>query len=214
MLIIRSRLGHDMKSSITRHNKSFLKSGISVRLIATVVVVTGCQGDDLKPSERSTPPATATVPLGVHQPDELVSAAKDVVAFLQGGGHFDRINLADTIALYVSPEGGGNHVTLTRDVLADPANWKVAALGSRTTYSLVPPKTLTKLTSRVGRHFNCLDYPLSSRFEHLAPLPHVGIKLEPNAGSSCLQTWNLTLVFDPEKRPPTLVAAVYDQWEW
>jgi hypothetical protein len=24
----------------------------------------------------------------------------------------------------------------------------------------------------------------------------------------------LTLVFDPRERPPVLVAAVYDQWEW
>jgi hypothetical protein len=31
---------------------------------------------------------------------------------------------------------------------------------------------------------------------------------------SCLQTRNVTFVFDPNKKPPTLVAAVYDQWEW
>ena len=31
---------------------------------------------------------------------------------------------------------------------------------------------------------------------------------------SCLQTRNLTLVFDPDEKPPTLIAAVYDQWEW
>ncbi len=61
---------------------------------------------------------------------------------------------------------------------------------------------------------NCAEYPLSSRFPELARLPHVGTKLEPGDASSCLQTWNLTLVFDPNQRPPTLVAAVYDQWEW
>jgi hypothetical protein len=33
-------------------------------------------------------------------------------------------------------------------------------------------------------------------------------------GESCLQTRNLTLVFDPNRTPPTLIAAVYDQWEW
>ena len=185
-----------------------------VRLTATAVVLAACVGDDPKPSQRSAPPDTATTPLGAHQPDELLAAAKDVIAFLQSGENFDRIHVADTVALYVSPEGGGSHVALTRNSLADRANWKVAAPRNGPSYSLVPPKTLTKLTSRVGRHFNCLDYPLSSRFENLSRLPHVGTKLEPDRASSCLQTWNLTLVFDPEKRPPTLVAAVYDQWEW
>jgi hypothetical protein len=31
---------------------------------------------------------------------------------------------------------------------------------------------------------------------------------------SCLQVWNVTFVFDPKARPPRLVAAVYDQFEW
>ena len=214
MLLMSSRLRDDMESSISRHNNFFVKAELNVRQLATVVVMAACMGDDAKPAQRSTPPDTAALALGTHQAHELVAAAKDVVAFLEGGGHFDRIHLADTVDLYVSPEGGGNHSTLSRDALAVPTNWKVAAPKNGTTYSLVPPKTLTKLTSRVGRHFNCLDYPLSSRFEHLARLPHVGIKLEPDGASSCLQTWNLTLVFDPEKRPPTVVAAVYDQWEW
>lgn len=38
--------------------------------------------------------------------------------------------------------------------------------------------------------------------------------LEPPIPESCLKSWNLTLVFDPRERPPVLVAAVYDQWEW
>jgi len=31
---------------------------------------------------------------------------------------------------------------------------------------------------------------------------------------SCVQSWNLTLVFDPKQKPPTVIAAVYDQYEW
>ncbi|MDQ3949030.1 MAG: hypothetical protein M3282_01660, partial [Gemmatimonadota bacterium] len=72
----------------------------------------------------------------------------------------------------------------------------------------------SRLTTRVGRHLNCAEYPLSSRFPELARLPHVGTKLDPGEGSSCLQTRNVTFVFDPDAKPPTLVAVVYDQWEW
>jgi hypothetical protein len=70
------------------------------------------------------------------------------------------------------------------------------------------------LTTRVGRHFNCLEYPLSSRYPELARLPHVGARLEPADAGSCLQSWNLTFVYDAGPRPPVLVAVVRDQWEW
>ena len=69
------------------------------------------------------------------------------------------------------------------------------------------------LTTRAGRHLNCLDYPLSATFPALARLPHVGTMLSYGT-ASCLQTWTLTVVFDPHARPRTLVAAVYDQFEW
>jgi hypothetical protein len=59
---------------------------------------------------------------------------------------------------------------------------------------------------------NCREYPLSSRNGELAWFPHVGVMLA--YGTGCLQTRNLTLVFDPNEKPPTLIAAVYDQWEW
>jgi hypothetical protein len=78
----------------------------------------------------------------------------------------------------------------------------------------VPPHRLTKLTVKEGRHFNCLEYPLASRFPELAKLPHVGVKLEPDTARSCLQSWNATFVFDASAQSPRLVAAVYDQWEW
>ena len=141
----------------------------------------------------------------------LDSAAKAIVAFLQGKRAFDAISLADTVILYLSPEGGGTRATFTRDSLRAPARWTVQS-GARK-YSLVPP-TWTRMTTRPGRHFNCHEYPLMSRFPHLGMQPHVGVKLEPGTTGSCLQTWNTTFVFDTTAGPPRLVAAVYDQWEW
>lgn len=70
------------------------------------------------------------------------------------------------------------------------------------------------MTTQVGSHLNCRIYPLASRYEELARLPHVGTMLEPPDGDTCLETWSLTVVFDPAVRTPTMVAAVYDQWEW
>lgn len=83
-------------------------------------------------------------------------------------------------------------------------------------YSFVPHPRLTVLTTRVGRHLNCMEFALSSIAPELAALPHVGTMLSLPAAEyeSCLNTWNVTLVFDSAAKPPTLVAAVYDQWEW
>jgi hypothetical protein len=72
---------------------------------------------------------------------------------------------------------------------------------------------MTKLTTKVGRHFDCNEQSLATRFPRLAERPHVGTMLEPANRTSCLQTWNVTFVFDTNSRP-RLVAAVYDQWEW
>jgi hypothetical protein len=143
----------------------------------------------------------------------LEQAAKDIVGFLRGDVGFDSIRLADTVTLYLSPEGGGTRVAFTREQLRAPSNWVLhSGLG---TYSFVPPQRLTKLTAKAGRHFNCGEYPLASRFRELATLPHVGVALDPDDRTSCLQTWNATFVFDDSgAQPPRLVAAVYDQWEW
>jgi hypothetical protein len=161
---------------------------------------------------RPPDPMPDSAPLGAHRPAELEEAATQIIRFLRGEVGFERIRLADTVTLYVSPEGGGTRTALTRQQLRDRSNWKVPVLGIEP--SLVPPQGLTRLTTRVGRHFNCREYPLSSRFAELARLPHVGTRLDRGQESSCLQAWNLTFVFDPDERPPTLVAAVYDQWEW
>ena len=60
---------------------------------------------------------------------------------------------------------------------------------------------------------NCREQPLERKFPRLARFPHVGTMLEPERARSCLQTWNMTFVFDTSEGP-RLIAAVYDQWEW
>ena len=72
---------------------------------------------------------------------------------------------------------------------------------------------MTKLTTKVGRHFNCIEQSLATKAPLLAQLRHVGTLLELPNRTSCLQTWNVTFVFDSTD-VPRLVAAVYDQWEW
>jgi hypothetical protein len=72
---------------------------------------------------------------------------------------------------------------------------------------------MSKLTTKVGRHLNCREQPLAAKFPQLAHLPHVGTMLQPENFGSCLQTWNMTFVFDTSTRP-RLVAVAYDQWEW
>ena len=142
----------------------------------------------------------------------LERAAREIVAFLNGEVGFEKISLADTVVLYLSPEGGGTRASFARENLSTPSRWVIRS--GRQSYSFVPPRTLTKMTVKAGRHFNCAEYGLASRFSDLATLPHVGVKLEPETSSSCLQSWNATFVFDTIERSPRLVAAVYDQWEW
>jgi hypothetical protein len=148
------------------------------------------------------------------QADTLERIAKEIVGFLRGDADFENIRsrLADTVALYLTPEGGGTAVGYLREHLRAPANWVIVS--DHGTYSFVPPRQLTKLTVKEGHHFNCLEYSLASRFPALAGAVHVGVKLEPDRRTSCLETWNATFIFDWSTGPARLVAAVYDQWEW
>jgi hypothetical protein len=136
------------------------------------------------------------------------------VGFLRGEVSFSRIRLADTVTLHLGREEGGTRRAVARDLLRDPSNWSVPSPSLRMTYAFVPPRSLTVLTTRLGRHLNCMDYALSATSPELAALPHVGTTLKPPEFGSCLQTWNLTVVFDAERKPPTVVAAIYDQPEW
>ena len=178
------------------------------------VLAVGACGDRGEPpatSDTSAASADAGTSGAIPAP-ELEAAARDVIAFLRGELPFDEIEVADSVTLFVAPEGGGTRSAFAREQLRDASSWVVTSPEGRR--SLVPLTGLDSMTMRVGRHLNCMEYPLSTRFAELAALPHVGVKLERAGDGNCLQTWNLTLVFDSTARPPRLVAAVYDQWEW
>jgi hypothetical protein len=143
----------------------------------------------------------------------LERAARLVVAFLASDVEFEDIRLADTVELRLAPDGGGTRVRVSRDSLRNPLAWRLRAGDAY--YSFVPPRLLTRMTTKVGRHFNCQEYALATRAPDLARAPHVGVKLEPGTPESCLQSWNATFVFDTTGvERPVLVAAIYDQWEW
>ena len=152
-----------------------------------------------------------SVPATPAEASELEVAGRTVIRFLQGRVPFDSVALADTVTLHVAPEGGGGSTAYARDQLRSPSSWKVVS-GSRS-FSLVPPAGSGTLTTKTSRHFNCMEYDLATRSPELSRLPHVGAKLQPGDAASCLESWNLTLVFD-SLRQPRLVAALYDQWEW
>lgn len=143
----------------------------------------------------------------------LAAAAEEVVGFLRGDVPFERLRLADTVTLRLAPEGGGASRALPGAALRDLSSWTIRA-GSGQTYSLVPFNGPAELTLREGRHLNCMEGSLASVAPELESLPHVGTMLRPPGATSCLQSWNLTLVFEPGSDPPSLLAAVYDQWEW
>lgn len=154
---------------------------------------------------------TSAVPSTRAEASELEAAGRTVIRFLQGRVPFDSVAIADTVTLHVAPEGGGASTTYTREQLRDPSSWTVVSGGQ--SLKLVPPAANATLTTKTSRHFNCMEYDLASRSPELARLPHVGTKLQPADAASCLQSWNLTLVFDSTTQP-RLVAALYDQWEW
>jgi hypothetical protein len=184
-------------------------------LILVLALATwSCAGGSDTDSETEAARPPTPEPAWTHHPDDLTRAAVNIIGFLRDSIAFREISVADTVTLYLTPEGGGDRVSIPREQLSDRTNWRIASADGRTTYSLVPPPGNTELTTRVGRHLNCLEYPLSSRHVDLPDLPHVGTMLTPPGQRSCLQSWNVTLVFDTEEGPPRLRAAVYDQWEW
>jgi len=144
-------------------------------------------------------------------PARLDSAARRIVEFLRGKDRFEQIELADSVTLYVDPEGGGGRATFGKEQLRNPLEWRVRSGGR--VISLAPPAAMTRLTTKVGRQVNCREQPLERNFPRLAQLPHVGTMLEPERARSCLQTWNMTFVFDTSEGP-RLIAAIYGQWEW
>lgn len=205
------------------------KTEASIRTLACLLLVSSCERDRPKPSDEADTVSRAAVPdtaparrvsQSAHRPEELVTAATEIVGFLRGQIPFDRLRLADTVTLQLSREGGGTPRRIARERLRNRRSWTVRSSdlphAPGMMYSFVPHERLTVLTTRAGRHLKCREYNLSSVAPELAGLPHVGTTLSPPAAEyeSCLNTWNVTFVFDSVAKPPTLVAAVYDQWEW
>jgi hypothetical protein len=178
----------------------------TIALLASALAAGACGSND-----RSRGADTSATPAAVSIASPLDSAARQVVSFLRGEAPFASIVLADTVSLYLGKEGGGTRKTVTPDQLRRPSAWSVQSRAG--TFSFVPPRTHTRLTMKPGAHFICTERQLAASFPQLASLPHVGVLLEPEKRDSCLQTWNVTFVFD-NNESPRLVAAVYDQWEW
>lgn len=187
---------------------------IAVVTALTFVVATSCADQPLG-STSEVSPASTPAPTGVHTEAELEEAAREIVSFLRGRSQlssFRHTRFAQTVTLVLAPEGGGDQSEKGRDKLADIVNWKVHSESLDADYRFAPPDGNADVDVSVGRHRNCLEYEMSSRAEDFSDLPHVGVTLR--YGDGCLQTWNLSFVFDPSRRPPTLIAVVYDQWEW
>ena len=146
-------------------------------------------------------------------PTQRLDAAATVAArFLAGYEPFDKLDLADTVDLYIAPDGGGGRARIPREVLRDPKAWQVESGGR--VRSIAPNGLRTRVITAVGRYMNCQPSDLKTRFPQLAAVPHVGVRLEPPRVKSCLQTWNATFLFDTTGGRTRIVGAVYDQWEW
>jgi hypothetical protein len=182
----------------------------SLPIIFTTMI--GCSGGSHTIPDSTLAATTDTASVFRDRGQELERAAKELVGFLRDDVAFETIRLADTVVLYLSPEGGGTRTAFSRDQLRRPSQWVLRS--GRQTYAFVPSPSLKKMTAKSGSHFKCLEYQLASLFPELAELPHVGVKLEPDSAGSCLESWNATFVFEESAQPPRLVAAVYDQWEW
>ncbi len=190
-------------------------------LLALAILVLGaaCRSDDSSAQIQTPSPSPHIAETKVHQPADLVDAALALVGFLQGSVGYDQIALADQVALHLAEEnlnpGGQNPRILSADALRDPRNWQIFSPITEITYEFAPPANLEVVHAVVGRHFECLETTLAEHnLDALGSLPHVGTMLYPENGNTCLQSWNLTFVFDPVLQPPTLVAVVYAQWEW
>jgi hypothetical protein len=182
------------------------------KLLLMAPVLAGCTG----PGQDGAPAGSdmsQPTRISVSRAEAFVAAAEMVIEFLQGDGELGALSLSDTVTMYLARESGGGVAKVAASDLRDRSSWRIPSYGGHT-YVLVPPASLSGLTTRFGRHMKCFEYDLAYEFPELAPLPHVGTRLDPEDMTSCLQTWNLTLVFAADTLPPKLTAVVYDQWEW
>jgi hypothetical protein len=196
-----------------------MRRHIEATLWATCVFLAACGGKEPAPkasdSAVSAAPAVTTAdtvttpaPAAVAPLD---SAARAVLAFLRREKAFSTIVLADSVEIYVGKDAGGTRTMYAREELQRPSMWVGRSkLGN---YKFAPPSTHVVSSVKRGVHFNCTERKLAESFPQLARRPHVGVMLEPEFRENCMQTWNVTFVFDDSIKP-RLIAAVYDQFEW
>ena len=168
------------------------------------LLLIGCSGDATRVAVPAASPS--------DERSALTSAAADVVTFLQGDLAFEELEVAPVVSLHLVLDG--TRADVPRDELRSLGRWQVRSQTSGADYSFVPPEDATGLELREGRHFNCLEYDLASRPGNLGDLPHVGATMTSGDPTSCLNSWNVTFLFDSAAESPRLVGAVYDQWEW
>lgn len=182
-----------------------IEGSVAVRLCATIALAACSTGDP--PAEL---PGAGSGAAGgtVHAFAYLEDEVDRLLAFLQGEGPFPEALLADSVVLRLAPEGGGDAAAFAREELGSPDAWRIEH------HSLQPPQGYRHRTITPGLHTNCRAVELESRFPELARFPHVGVRLARSEAADCLQTWNVTFVFDEDARAPRLTAVVYDQWEW
>ena len=144
---------------------------------------------------------------------ELEGAARRIIGFLRAEVPFDSVSLADSVEFRIAPEGGGASRRTGRDALREVRAWTVGE-GTRRV-RLVPPARYSAMTTAVGRHYRCQAQDLAPVAPDWAQRPHVGVLLQPSEdASSCLQSWNVTFVFDTAGGSPRLAGVLHDQWEW
>ena len=183
------------------------------KFIVIALLLCAC-ADDAPPAEQPAAVDTTTAQPATPDPDEqLRVATRNIIGFLSGQAPFDSIDVADSVTLYMNPEGTVIQRALTREQLRDTANWSLR--WGRGDYPIAPPRPPSEVQMRVGRHFSCLaESDLATVMPQLAAQPHVGVRVVPQGGDSCIQVWNSTFVFDTSTARPRLVAVVYDQFEW
>ena len=176
-------------------------------IVAAILAATACGQLD---SDASSNGPRAEVAADTATPDYeyLRDEALLLVEFLRGRAPLDTALLADSITLYIAPEGGGAQRRTAKQQLRRRAEWRVGQA------TFLPSDGLTQLTLRPGAHFRCLPTSLGNLYPALAGTPHIGAMLASPATEGCMHTWNLTLLFNDDLERPVLTAVVYDQWEW
>lgn len=193
-----------------------------LRTLALILGLTvggsGCSAPDAERPAGEAPP-DAERPAGevlpdaaggatVHEYAHLEDEVDHLLEFLGGDAPLRHGLLADSVTLYIAPEGGGETRTMAAAALRSPSAWRVAS------HRFAPPDGYGHRIMTPGLHWNCQPAELATLYPDLAARAHVGVRLAPDESAGCLQTWNATFVFDSNAQAPRLTAVVYDQWEW